>query len=138
MALAKRIFFFMLVNLGLMISISIFIFAIQAFFGISITPNISNGYGGLALYSLIFGFSSSILSLLISRMMAKWSYGVKLVSEERLMDQPAKVQKVYALVARLAKQNAITMPEVGVYDSPEPNAFATGPTKNRALVAVSS
>lgn len=53
------------------------------------------------------------------------------------MDWGNKVQTVYATVDRLAKSNGIKMPEVGVYDSQEPNAFATGPTKNRALIAVS-
>lgn len=70
-------------------------------------------------------------------MIAKWMYAIQLVKGERLMDWGSKVQTVYATVDRLAKSNGIKMPEVGVYDSQEPNAFATGPTKNRALIAVS-
>ncbi len=64
-------------------------------------------------------------------------YDIQLVRGERLLDWGSKVQTVYATVDRLSKSNGINMPEVGVYDSAEPNAFATGPTKNRALVAVS-
>jgi len=64
-------------------------------------------------------------------------YSIQLVKGERLMDWGGKVQTVYATVDRLSQSNGIKMPEVGVYDSPEPNAFATGPTKNRALIAVS-
>lgn len=63
---------------------------------------------------------------------------MELVVPERLLDYDSKVQLVYALVDRLSKSSNITMPEVGVYQDDEPNAFATGPTKNRALVAVSS
>lgn len=69
--------------------------------------------------------------------MAKWMYSIQLVKGERLLDWDTKVQAVYAVVDRIARDNGIVMPEVGVYDSAEPNAFATGPTKNRALVAVS-
>lgn len=61
-----------------------------------------------------------------------------LVSPEKLLDYDPKVQLVYSLVDRLSKNANITIPEVGVYESLEPNAFATGPTKNRSLIAVSS
>lgn len=70
--------------------------------------------------------------------MAKSAYGIELLSETRLMDYSSKEQLVYATVARIAKENGIAVPEVGVYDSPDPNAFATGPTKNSSLVAVST
>ncbi len=55
-----------------------------------------------------------------------------------LLNESPKMQLVYATVDRIAKQGGITLPEVGIYESPEPNAFATGPTRNRSLVAVSS
>lgn len=121
-----------------MVSVGIFIFVIESVFGIRITPRLSNGYQSLAIYSAIYGFSSAFISLAISRMVAKWSYGIELVKGERLLDWGSKVQTVYATVDRLSKTHGITMPEVGVYESAEPNAFATGPTRNRALVAVSS
>lgn len=70
--------------------------------------------------------------------MAKSAYGIELLSETRLMDYSPKEQLVYATVARIAKENGISVPEVGVYDSPDPNAFATGPSKNSSLVAVST
>lgn len=70
--------------------------------------------------------------------MAKRMYSIKLLSESRLMDYDAKSQLVYTVVVRIARQNNIDMPEVGVYESADPNAFATGPSKNRALVAVST
>ena len=137
MSFFKRIVFFMLINIGLMISIGVFVYVLESFFGIKITPSLANGYTSLAIYSAVYGFSSALISLAISRMMAKWSYSIQLVKGERLLDWDTKVQAVYAVVDRISKDNHITMPEVGVYDSPEPNAFATGPTKNRAIVAVS-
>ena len=70
--------------------------------------------------------------------MAKWMYKIKMLSEERLMDYSTKEQLVYSIVARIAKREGIAVPQVGIYDSPEPNAFATGPTRNRALVTASS
>lgn len=137
MALAKRIAFFLAINIGLMVSIGILIAVLESVFGIRITANLSDGYTSLAIYSAVYGFSSAFISLAISRMIAKWMYSIELVKGERLLDWDPKVQAVYATVDRLAKSHGITMPEVGVYDSAEPNAFATGPTKNRALVAVS-
>jgi heat shock protein HtpX len=98
---------------------------------------LKNGYTSLAIYSAVYGFSSAFISLAISRMVAKWMYSIEIVKGERLIDWGPKVQTVYATVDRLSQSHGIKMPEVGVYDSAEPNAFATGPTKNRALVAVS-
>lgn len=78
------------------------------------------------------------MSLAISRWIAKRTYGIELMSESRLMDYSAKEQLVYTTVAHIARQNGIDIPEVGVYESADPNAFATGPSRNSALVAVSS
>jgi heat shock protein HtpX len=91
--------------------------------------------GQLAAFCLIWGFGGAFISLGLSRIMAKWMMGVKVIdpntSEPRLA---WLVQTVHqqARAAGLPK-----MPEVGIYNSPEVNAFATGPTKSRALVAVS-
>ncbi|MDD5376966.1 MAG: protease HtpX [Candidatus Gracilibacteria bacterium] len=134
----KRIFLFLLTNIAIILVITAIIFVLERYFGIQITPNISNGYQGLFLFALIFGFAGSFLSLAISRWMAKRAYDIKLLSESRLMDYDQKTQLFYTTVAGLAKQNGIVMPEVGVYMSEDPNAFATGPSKNRSLVAVST
>lgn len=79
MALAKRILFFLLINIGLIVSIGVFVFLLESFLGIKITPSLANGYTSLALYSAIYGFSSAFISLFISRMMAKWMYSIQLV-----------------------------------------------------------
>lgn len=89
---------------------------------------------GLLLMSLAFGFGGAFISLAISKWMAKRSMGVKVI------EQPANRSEQWLLetVGRQAEQAGIGMPEVGVFDSPQPNAFATGMNRNRALVAVST
>jgi len=90
--------------------------------------------GALAAFSLVYGFVGAFISLAMSRQMAKWMQGVSVVDPRNPGEFSWLVQMVHDL-ARRAKLPA--MPEVGVYDSPEVNAFATGPTKSRSLVAVS-
>lgn len=127
----KRIFFFVLTNLLIIITISIVtqILGIQPYLrgaGIDLI--------NLAIFSLIWGMGGALISLFLSKFMAKMMMGVKVISP---MDSNYGwlVQKVHS-IARKAGINK--MPEVGIYESPELNAFATGATKNRSLVAVSS
>jgi len=88
-------------------------------------------------FCLVWGMGGAFISLAISRIMAKMMMGVKVIDPRQLHDP--QLQWLVETVHRLARSAGIsTMPEVGIYDSPEVNAFATGPTKNRALVAVSS
>ncbi|MBX9769385.1 MAG: hypothetical protein K2X47_19065, partial [Bdellovibrionales bacterium] len=135
---AKRILMFALVNVLVMVTIS-FIFS---FFGLGQSSDGGMGAGGyyrggdmqlgsIMVMSVIIGFSGSIISLLISRMMAKWTMGVKVIDPKTASgDERALVEMVhrFATDAELPK-----MPEVGIYESPEMNAFATGPTKSRSL-----
>jgi len=134
----KRIFLFLATNLAIILVVTALIFLLEQYFGIRITPNLNNGYQSLFIFALIFGFVGSFISLAISRWMAKRAYDIQLISETRLMDYDSKTQMVYTTVSTIAKQNGITMPEVGVYESADPNAFATGPSKNSSLVAVST
>ena len=89
---------------------------------------------GLLLMSLAFGFGGSFISLAISKWMAKRSMGV------RVIEQPANSSERWLVetVRRQAGQAGIGMPEVGIFNSPQPNAFATGMNRNHALVAVST
>ena len=126
----KRIGLFFLVNILVMVTVSIAWNIISYYFPIS-------GYLPLIIVtSGLFGFGGALISLLISKWMAKMMYGVQVI-DPRTSDprQRALVETVHAL-ARAAKLPA--MPEVGVYDSPDVNAFATGPSKGNALVAVST
>lgn len=138
MNFVKRIFLFIATNLAIILVLSVVIFLLERFLGIRITPSLAGGYTGLFVFSLVFGFVGSFISLAISRWMAKRAYSIVLLSESRLMDYSQKEQLVYTTVANIARQNGIDMPEVGVYESADPNAFATGRSKNSALVAVST
>lgn len=89
---------------------------------------------GLLVMALIFGFGGSFISLAISKWMAKKSMGVKIIESPSNANERWLVETV----RRQAEQAGIGMPEVGVFESPQPNAFATGMNKNDALVAVST
>jgi heat shock protein HtpX len=90
--------------------------------------------GGLLIFAAIIGFSGSLISLAISKAAAKWSTGA------RVIEQPANAteQWLLATVQRHAQAAGIGMPEVAIFDSPAPNAFATGARRDHALVAVST
>jgi len=84
-------------------------------------------------YALVIGFGGAFISLLISKPLAKWSSGVRLIEQPQNADEAWIVQTVQ----RLAQKAGIGMPEVGIFDG-EPNAFATGAFRDSALVAVST
>jgi heat shock protein HtpX len=137
MAIAKRIALFLLTNILIMVSISIVWMVVTQVFGIGAIRGADGlQYGPLMIYCLIWGFMGSFISLALSRIMAKWMMGVRVIDPASARGaENALVSKVYALARTAGLQK---MPQVGIYESPELNAFATGPTKNRALVAVSS
>ena len=133
MAWMKRIFLFMAINLLVVFTLSILLRVLGI--GNYITPY-GLDYNNLAGFCLVWGMGGALISLSLSRIMAKWAMGVQLIDPQtRDPDLQQLLQTVYHL-ARSAHLS--TMPEVGIYDSPEINAFATGPTRSRALVAVSS
>ncbi len=99
-------------------------------FGINLSHN---SMSGIMVMSLVFGFGGSFISLLMSKWMAKRSMGVEVIENPRTAQERWLVETV----RRLAEKVGIGMPEVGIFYSPEPNAFATGANKNAALVAVS-
>ena len=133
MAFVKRIFLFLAINFLVIITLSLVlnIFHIQPFL---------RGYGldiqSLLIFCLVWGMGGAFISLALSRQMAKWMMGVRLI-DSNTGDSDLRV--LLATVHKLARDaNLPSMPEVGIFESPEPNAFATGPTKRRSLVAVSS
>jgi heat shock protein HtpX len=97
--------------------------------------DMAGSQGTLLIYCAIWGFGAAFVSLLLSRWMAKRAMGVQLVAPDT---RNPEAQWLYNTVARLTQQANLPMPEVGVYESPELNAFATGPSKRKSLVAVSS
>lgn len=131
----KRIFFFLLTNIAVLALLSVVMLVINIFFPGLLDAN--GGMNGILVYAIIFGFAGSFISLWISRWMAKKSYGIILLDRESAA-RDSKLQLVWDTVERIAQANNITMPEVGYYESADPNAFATGASKNSSLVAVST
>lgn len=133
MAWFKRITLFLLINFLVMISISIILNVL------GIRPYLTAygmDYSSLMAFCLVYGMVGSLFSLAISRMMAKWMMGVQVIDPAT---SDPDLQQLLQMVHHLARSaNLPALPEVGVYDSPEVNAFATGPTQSRALVAVST
>ena len=130
--MAKRIVLFLAVNLLVIVTISILL----AVLGVG--PYLTRqgiDYGSLMAFCLVWGMGGAFISLALSRVMAKAMMGVQVI-DPRTPESGA--QELLQTVARLAQGAAIPMPEVGVYESEDLNAFATGPTRSRALVAVSS
>lgn len=126
-------------NIAVIAVLSIIIAIIESVFGVNIT-GAAGDYTGIAIYALIYGMVGSMISLQLSRWMAKRMYGKRmhLISSENLMQVPSEWQEVYQTVERVTSAEGLPLPEVAVYESPEVNAFATGPSKKRSLVAIST
>ena len=126
----KRIALFLATNIAVLIVIALFVNIL----GLGQIAD-ANGLnlGALLALSAVIGFAGAIISLLISKPMAKWQTGAHVITE------PANADDYWLLetVQELSTRAGITMPEVAVYEG-EPNAFATGAFRNSALVAVSS
>jgi heat shock protein HtpX len=131
--MAKRILLFVLTNLAILVTLQIILSLLGV--GGYIRPGGGIDVTQLAIFSLIWGMAGSFISLLMSRFIAKRMMGVQLVDGHTGQDE---ADWLYRTVERLTRQAQLPMPEVGVYESPEVNAFATGPSKSRSLVAVSS
>jgi heat shock protein HtpX len=97
--------------------------------------DLAGGQGALLVICAVWGMGAALVSLALSRQMAKWTLGVRLIDGR---SGNADLDWLYNKVDQLRQQVNLPMPQVGVYDSPEVNAFATGPSRKRSLVAVSS
>jgi heat shock protein HtpX len=126
----KRVSLLILTNIAIMVVLSVVVYL----FGLDKYLGRSGGLEGLLLVSAILGFGGAFISLAISKWMAKRSMGVRVIT------QPANAEEEWLVrtVKAQADQAGIGMPEVGIFDSPQPNAFATGARKDSALVAVST
>ncbi|MEL3971770.1 protease HtpX [Rossellomorea oryzaecorticis] len=133
--MGKRIFYFLLTNVLVLLTISIIFSVTGAGNYINETGGID--FGALLIFSAIIGFSGSFISLAMSRWMAKKMMNVRVLDPNGPLS--AAEQGIVEKVHRLSRAAGLMhMPEVGIYDSPEVNAFATGPSKKRSLVAVST
>ena len=127
----KRIFLFVVTNLAVLALLSIVLFIVENVFGVHL---MQGGTGGLLVFAAIFGFGGSLISLALSKWTAKRMMGVRLIENP----QTELERWLIGTIKRLADQAHIGMPEVGIFDAEEMNAFATGARRNAALVAVSS
>lgn len=129
----KRIVLFLATNFAILIVLSITL-RILGVESILDDQGVNLDLTALLIFAAVFGFGGSFISLAISKWMAKKTMKVHVIDKPR----NASEQWLLETVTRQAKQAGIGMPEVGIYDSPDPNAFATGMSKNNALVAVST
>jgi heat shock protein HtpX len=130
----KRIILFLATNLLVIVTVSVLLHVL------GIGNYVRDGgidYGVLAAFCAVWGFAGAFISLAISRMVAKWTMGVQVIDPDNPQSQEERwlVEKVHDMAR---KAGLVHMPEVGYYQSDEVNAFATGPSKKRSLVAVST
>src|SRR5690348_13480160 len=127
----KRVFLFLLTNLAVMVVLGV----VASLLGVNryLTANGLN-YEALMGFALVWGMGGAFISLLMSKWIAKRATGAQVITQPR----SAGESWLLATVQRQAQAAGIGMPEVAIFDAPEPNAFATGANRNNALVAVST
>lgn len=131
--IARRVLLFIVLNAAILITIS-FIINI-----LGIRPYLTKSgldYFSLMIFCLLWGMIGAFISLALSRVMAKWMMGVQVIDPSRATGQEKELLNLVHKLVRQAGMDSI--PEVGIYRSPEANAFATGPTQSRSLIAVST
>lgn len=126
-----RVLLFIAMQVAILVVVGVVGSILMAIFGIKINPQ---AYGGLFIMCAIFGCVGSMISLFMSKSMCKSAYGVEVITQPRNQHEAWLLNEV----ASMAQRAGIGMPEVGIYYSADPNAFATGASKDSALVAVSS
>src|SRR6266513_3044461 len=129
--IGKRILLFLVVNTLVVVTISL------ALSLLGVNSRLGSGrFESLMVFCLVWGMGGAFVSLGLSRLIAKWFMGVQVVDPNTA---DSSLQELVQMVHRLAQRAGLPeMPEVGIYDSPEVNAFATGPSRSRSLVAVSA
>jgi heat shock protein HtpX len=128
-----RIGLFIITNIAIMVLISI-VFSLFGIQGVLAENGVDLNLTALLIYSAVIGFSGALISLFMSKFMAKRSMNVHVITQPQNSDERWLVDAV----KRQAKQAGIGMPEVGIFDHTSPNAFATGWNRNNSLVAVST
>jgi heat shock protein HtpX len=129
----KRILLYVATNFAVLLVISM-VFKLLGFEGLLRANGVQLNFGAVLVYAALIGFAGSLISLAMSKTMAKASMGVQIIQQPSTPFE----QWLLGTVRRQAETASVGMPEVGIFDSPEPNAFATGWNRNNALVAVST
>ncbi len=127
----QRVFLFLATNLAVLVVLGIVMTLLEPWL---VAQGIDVNNAAILLFALIFGMGGAFVSLLLSKRMALMS------TRARIINQPSNQTERWLVdtVSRQARESGIGMPDVAIYDSPEPNAFATGASRNNALVAVST
>jgi heat shock protein HtpX len=140
----KRIFLFLATNIAVLAVLSVVAHLIGLDRWLAVR---GSNLGALLVFAALFGIGGAFISLLTSKWMAKRAMGVRVIAQPRTVSRGTRSndgvtqsseQWLLGKVAQLARAAGVGMPEVGVFDSPEPNAFATGYSRDAALVAVST
>jgi len=129
----KRILLFLATNFAVLLVITL-VFRLLGLDGVLRASGVQLNLGALLIYAAVIGFAGSLISLFMSKTMAKSGMGVQVIEQPSTPFEHWLVQ----VVERQSQAAGIGMPEVGIFDSPDPNAFATGWNRNNALVAVST
>jgi heat shock protein HtpX len=127
----KRIFLFIVTNVAVLALLCLMLFIVESVFGVHLGEG---GVAALLLMAALFGFGGALISLALSKTTAKRMMGVRVIAE------PQSELEIWLVgtVRRLAQRAGIGMPEVGIFEAEEMNAFATGARRNASLVAVST
>jgi heat shock protein HtpX len=133
MQVFKRVSLFLLTNLLVVVTIGVAWSLISAFFGLD---GIRQSMSSLLVYCSLFGFGGAFISLMLSKVMAKWSAGVKVIDPNT--NDPTLRHLVNRIHEMSSRAGLPRPPEVGIYESDDVNAFATGPSRRNSLVAVST
>lgn len=124
----KRVFLFLATNLLVVLTVSLILNLLF--------PKLGGGIYGLAVFCGVFGMVGAFISLAISRWVAKRAYNIQLINNNA---KDYQARELYEMVVRLSRRAGLkTVPEVGIYSAQEPNAFATGPSKDKSLIAFST
>lgn len=127
----KRFGLFLLTNFLVIVTVSLILNVALPLLGIQLS-----GTWAMAVFCGVFGMTGAFISLWISKWMAKRAYNLQIIDSTT---QDPYLRGIYDMIVRLARQAKLPeVPEVGVYDAPDPNAFATGPSKSNSLVAFST
>src|SRR5574344_805368 len=126
-----RIILYIAMQVAVLLLVSIIGSILLNLFGIQIS---GSDYTSLLIMCAVFGCAGSLVSLFMSKFMCKKSYGVRVITNPQTSEELFLVNTV----AMLCQKDGLKMPEVGIYNSPDPNAFATGASKDAALLAVST
>jgi heat shock protein HtpX len=129
----KRVLLYLATNFAVLLVISV-VFRLLGFQGLLQANGVNLNLSAVLVYAALIGFAGSLISLFMSKGMAKASMGVQIIEQPSTPFEDWLVRTV----RRQAEGSGIGMPEVGIFNSPEPNAFATGWNRNDALVAVST